>query len=679
MRIKRTLVAAALAGVALSGVVLPTTVARAAELLSTSTPTATVAAAAGTLKMSRFHEMVADVASGRLFFSGGTQGKDVSDSIMVTNLAGKLVATIGGQTGVQGIALSADGSTLYAALAGDDAVSAINTASLEETAVYPLGSGDSPYDVAVQSGRVWVSYRSSAGNFVGAIDPAYTPPTAFTALALPSSFTTPPQLVADPAGSGTLLASEPGADLATIASYDVATSPVTMYNGPTFLDCQFPADLAIVPGGARFIVSCGTSQQVYNTQTFAETGRYLFRSGQDAVAVAPDGTMAFGARSAPNVAVYRQGVKTAVNRFSETGYQVALAQFGLAFSANSATLFAVYEYPVLKNGGVSSHVFRVFAYHDPERTASTITLRGTAKAVFGRSVLLAGTLALSVGTPPARSSIVITRTKAGSHVVERWVKTITSRAAFRLTDTPPSPGTYTYTARYAGTSRLAPTATARRVVITRIPTPLKVSVSDGTVNYRTAVVVTAHLGKAFAGQIVSVYAKPSGSRSEHLLLTGLVGFGGELSVRYVPSYSTTFTVDFPGDFAYQPAIAKRTVNVRARVAESLNGYSGSTYIGKILYRVYQQTDTLIAGSTVTPDKEGSCVAFEVEEHIQRTWQFDTISNCVKLDSSSQASTKFNLSGVPDGQFRIRANFHRTSKETSNVNADSPWSYFLVIN
>jgi hypothetical protein len=670
------LMTTALAGVAVLGV-LPASGARAAGLPSAGTPAA--AAAAGTLSLARFHEIVPDVAKGRLFFSGGTEGKDVSSSIIVTNLAGKLIATLGGQDGVEGIALSADGSTLYAALSGLDAVSAINTTSLEETALYPLGSGNRPYDVAVQSGRVWVSYKSSTGNFVGSVDPDDVPASAFTPLALPSSFTTAPQLVADPDGSGTLLASEPGAGIATVASYDVATSPVTLYNGPTSLaGCEFPADLAVAPGGAEFIISCGASQQVYNTQTFAQTGRYLFGSGQDAVAIAPDGTIASGAHGAPNVTVYRPGVKTPVNRFSQTGYQVGLAQYGLAWAADSATLFAVYEYPVLKDAGVSSHAFRVFAYHDPSRTASTITLRGTAEAILGGSVSLAGKLTLSVGAPPARSRITITRTQAGSHVVKRWIKAITASDAFSLTDTPSSPGVYTYTASYAGTSTLAPTAAARQVVIGRIPSPLTVSVSAGTVNYQAPVIVTAHLGKALAGQIVSVYAQSFGSKIDHLLLIGLVNSSGELSVRYVPSYSTTFTVHFWGDSEYQPATVKRIVYVRAHVTQSLNGYTSSTYVGKILYRVYEQTDTLIAGSTVTPNKKGSCVAFEVDEYVQGAWQFDTISDCFKLSKSSQASMKFNLSSVPGGRFRIRADFNRTSKDTTNVNAHSPWSYFLVV-
>jgi hypothetical protein len=639
---------------------------------------AVAAAAGGALPIAGFHEMVADVASSHLFFSRGAQGKDASDTIVVTTLSGRLVRTIEGQTGVEGIALSPDGSTLYAALAGRDAVSAINTSSLEVTGLYPLGSGNSPYDVAVESGRVWVSYTSKNGSFVGAINPNDVPsPSAFTPLVLPSSFSSAPRLFADPDNSGTLLASVPGAELATVASYDVATSPVTMWNGPTSLgSCEFPADLAVTPGGGSFILSCGNAQQQYNTYTFAETRRYLSRSGQDAVAIAPNGTIALGTRSAPNVTVYRPGAKTPVNRFSQTGNQVGLAQFGLAWSATSGTLFAVYQYPVLKNGGVSSHAFRVFAYQDPERTASTITLRGTGSAIVGHSVTITGRFTLSVGAPPARTTITITRRQAGSPVVVRWTKAISSGGYFSLTNTPPSPGTYTYTASYPGTSALAPATATRRVVITRMPSQLTLSVSAGTVNYRSPVTVTAHLNKALAGQIVLVYARSFDSRAQHLLAIGLTNSRGAFSVRYVPSNSTTFTAVFRGSSLYQSATARRSVLVRAGVGESISGYTGSAYVGSTLYRVYQQTNTLVAASTVVPDEKG-CVAFQIEQNVGGGWQSDTTSGCIKLTAAGRASMRYSLSDVPGGQFRIRADFKR-AKDTTNVNGDSRWSYFLVV-
>jgi hypothetical protein len=92
--------------------------------------------------------------------------------------------------------------------------------------------------------------------------------------------------------------------------------------------------------------------------------------------------------------------------------------------------------------------------------------------------------------------------------------------------------------------------------------------------------------------------------------------------------------------------------------------------------VYEQSNTLTAESTVAPHDKG-CVAFQIEQYAQGAWQYDSISSCIKLNSSSHASTKFNLSTVPGSQFRIRADFRR-SKDSTNVNGDSSWSYFLVV-
>ena len=305
-----------------------------------------------------------------------------------------------------------------------------------------------------------------------------------------------------------------------------------------------------------------------------------------------------------------------------------------------------------------------------------ITLRGTGSVIIGHSVSITGRFTLSVGAPPARTTITITRRLAGSRVVERWTRAIGSRGYFSLTDTPPSPGTYTYTASYHGTSALAATTATRRVVITRMPTPLSLSASVGTVNYRSAVTVTAHLGKALAGQIVLIYTRPFGTKAEKLLSIGLADSRGVLSVRYVPSYSTTFTAVFRGDSRYQSATARRTVYVRAGVGESISGYTGSAYVGSILYRVYQQTNTLVAGSSVVPSEKG-CVAFEIDQYVDGGWQYDTISGCDKLNTAGRASMKYGLSDVPDGQFRIRADFKRAN-DTTNVNGDSRWSYFLVV-
>src|SRR5215475_1002509 len=98
-----------------------------------------------TLPISGFYQMAVDVAGGHIFLSQGT----AAQGVVVTDLSGQNATTIQG-TGtdtVMGIAISPDGSTLYAAVSSADEVIAISTSSLTQTATYSLGTGNSPRDV----------------------------------------------------------------------------------------------------------------------------------------------------------------------------------------------------------------------------------------------------------------------------------------------------------------------------------------------------------------------------------------------------------------------------------------------------------------------------------------------------------------------------------------------------
>ena len=72
-----------------------------------------------------------DDAAGYVFISQGVgslsllQGVVNTAGIVVTNLPGGYVTTLDAGDGVEGLALSSDGSTVYAALDTDDAVGVI--------------------------------------------------------------------------------------------------------------------------------------------------------------------------------------------------------------------------------------------------------------------------------------------------------------------------------------------------------------------------------------------------------------------------------------------------------------------------------------------------------------------------------------------------------------------------
>jgi hypothetical protein len=173
----RKLFAVALAG-CLGALVLPVGAVRADT--SPSLPVAKT-----TLPLTGFYRLVVDTARGRLFFSQGGIDADGAvgygtGGIVVTNLSGRKVTTIDGGKAVMGISLSPNGGTLYAAVRSERAVIAINTASLRVTATYALPADDYPWDVTVQSGRVWVSYDVGTGPSwhagIGDIDPSTARP-----------------------------------------------------------------------------------------------------------------------------------------------------------------------------------------------------------------------------------------------------------------------------------------------------------------------------------------------------------------------------------------------------------------------------------------------------------------------------------------------------------------------
>jgi ribosomal protein S11 len=524
--------------------------------------------------MTSFYQVVADTAHGHLFIS---QGSNSQNHIIVTDLTGKQVASITGQDGVMGLALSADGSTLYAALSAGHAVTAIDTSTLQQTASYPVGNANTPADVAVQSGKVWVSYDTgTAGQAaIGDIDLSAVSP-AFATQAAMGGWYAAPQLAADPSDTGVLVAAEPGMSPSSVASYDVTADPATVRaQSVSFQNCSNESDLAVVPGGLQLVLACGApyAHYRYSTADLSQQGSYGSTNYPDAVAIDAAGDVAAGTANNPanpDVYVYHQGGDTALNTYNLASSGANLMPRGLAWSADGSRLFAV--------------------------------LHGSAYSVQ-----------------------VIT-----------------------------------------GPTLIRPT--------------LAVTTGPTTFTYEPTVHVTAHLGTTSTNRAVSIYAQQFGSKSKTLLKSGNVNTSGNLTASYKAPHSTTFSVVFAGDANYAPRTVTHVVYVRAKVAETLGGYYRSRVIGGITYRLFHRRGVLRATSTVSPNKSGQCVKFEVQEHYQGAWHANVITKCGSLNSSSKISVGFGLTHAGIGfHYRIRADYLRSSRDTTNLSNDSVWKYLMVEN
>lgn len=627
------------------------------------------------LPITSFHQIVADATHGHLFISQGSSRNE----IIVTNLAGQEVATIAGQDGVTGIALSPDGSTLYAALASAHAVSAIDTTTLQQTASYPVGDANTPVDVAVQSRKVWVSYNIAGvapTAAIGDVDLSATPP-AFQTQAAMGGWTVAPQL-ADPHDTGVLVAAEPGQSPASVASYNVSVDPATGRASSSSLNCYNEGDLAVVPGGSEVILACGApyAHYRYSTAHLSEQGSYASTNYPDAVALDASGDVAAGTGNnpySPDLYIYHPGGDTALNTYNLASSGPNLMPRGLAWAADGSKLFAVLQSSI----GASTFSLQVIDY--PTLIRSALSLAGPSIAYITKSVTLTGKLTLGSGAgPPAGTPITIARSVAGGTAVKNFTATTTANGSFTLKDTPPALGTYTYNASYSGSTTTGPATASRTVTVTRMPTSLTVTTGSTTFTYEPTVHVTARLGTTYTNRTVSIYAQRFGSTARVRLKSGRVNSGGNLTVSYVAPHSTTFSAVFSGDARYAPKTVTHAVYVRAKVSESLSGYYGSRRIGRTTYWLFHRNHLLHAHGTVAPNKRGQCVEFEVQEFFQGAWNANVTTGCIHLNSSSKASAVFGLTQADIGfPYRIRADYIRSRKDTSNLSNDSAWQYVMV--
>ncbi len=194
--------------------------------------------------------------------------------------------------------------------------------------------------------------------------------------------------------------------------------------------------------------------------------------------------------------------------------------------------------------------------------------------------------------------------------------------------------------------------------------------------YGATAKITAHLGTTYNGRTLAIYAQPYGGKKA-LIETGTVDSRGNLATTYELTRKTTFTAAFAGDYRYAPATAATTAPAYAKVSESLSGYYGSTHYGGLLYRVYHHTAKAKLNVTVTPNKAGQCVRFQIQRYYSDAWHTQSTSPCRTLSTTSTSYATLGLSNAVNSKFRMRAEYLHSSKDTGNLSTRGAWQYFTV--
>lgn len=350
------------------------------------------------------------------------------------------------------MALSPDGSTLYAD--NGDTVTAINTTTLQRIASYPLPSGDRAAGLAVQSGRLWVSYQNSgAYNGIGAIDLANGSAdwNAVTGDWVPL----PPAIAADPSDTGILVASSLGETPGTLATYNVSNpSAVSQTASSTSLNCGAASELAVVPGGKTFL--CGGAQ--YSTATLAAQNSPFMGSGP--TAVAPDGALAVGSSS---LNVTAPGASTTTDAYNQwwgvqlpAWYAVSTSSpAAFAWGADSQRLFTIVE----STSNDAAPVYQELTLYPFQVVPAQLSLTSTAGTVgYGEPVRVTPQLGMTYTT----RSFSVYETIAGSARKLLW-SGAADPGGDHVSFAVDPPHNVTFTMVFAGDARYKPTTVSLTV------------------------------------------------------------------------------------------------------------------------------------------------------------------------------------------------------------------------
>jgi len=552
------------------------------------------AAAPVSLPISSYYQMVVDAAHGHIFIS---QGSSSQDGILVTDLSGQVVTTITGQSSVVGIALSPVGSTLYDAVSG--AVNAISTSTLAQTASYPMPAGDSPFNVAAQSGKIWVSY-DTGGTFTAAIgyfDPSAASPTLQTPAAM-SGWSDAPQIAADPQDTGILVAAGTGSSSTGLASYDTAANPVTTLAGsPTGSSgCSDEQDLAVSPGGSEFAVAChdsGRSDQAYSTASLSplrSLGSPTAPPFNVAISYDAAGDAAAGTTTSvpsPDLYIYPPGSATAVNTYSLYSLGGAggiLAPRGLAWAPDGSQVFGMLS----RGSGFALAMIANPTVSAPDRTTTVLNCSPNPVPIGGTTSCTAiVTDTVAGGTAPTGTVAFTSDTSGGTFSSSSCTlapDSTTGQATCVVSYTPAQGGsgtTQNITAAYGGDGSHAPSSGQAALILTVRTTSTAVTCSPHTVAVGqatscTATVTDAEQSPTAPTGTVTFTSDTSGgtfSSSSCTLAAGSTSGQASCAVSYTPGQvgvgTQNITVAYGGDSSHTASSSETQLTVTLRVTTTV--------------------------------------------------------------------------------------------------------------
>ncbi|MFF3938543.1 YncE family protein [Streptomyces phaeofaciens] len=605
---------------------------------------------------------VADDALQRVFVADRADGR-----IMATDFNGTLVDLNVGFGQVRDLALSADGTALYAAVADRHEIVALDAATLDVRARYDIGVDASPREVAFAGGRLWFSYRTTGadgfhGN-LGVIDPAAADPASAVTLGqLPETvapYYNAAVLDTDPSTPGLLAFTDDGDSPGAANVLDVSgTAPQVVAKST---GRGFYGDVDLVPGTSE-VLSGGTRRLSYASGDFTLAGELTDPGSK--TDVSPSGLIAQSYLQ--GVSVYRPGAGQPVRRLDAGDDNVVET----AWAPDSSRLFAV----------VGTDLgYRLKVFTGPALNVPTLTVGAPATAARAKSLTVTGKLSATVPLP-AGAKLAVTRTDLDSPSGKALAAvTVKADGTYSFTDTPPAGGTVTYKVTYAGDTEHTGATASDKVTVSRGATSLSLNNNGKLYNYGTDVKFTAHLGATYKNRTVEIWADPfGGDKPKKLIKKGTVNSSGNIVGTVDMTRDTTVTAVFTGDARHAPKTVKATAFARVKVSTAVSKHYRTAKIGSTSYYwFHKNTDPLL--TTTMTYYPGRQQRFDLQVYYQGSW-YSLDSEYFPVGTNGKSAVSLGAPGEAGVRARMRSVYvNGSSGDTVNSTTYGAWKYLYFSN
>jgi hypothetical protein len=598
-------------------------------------------------------------------------GDDTNDRIVAADYSGNRVDSVDGIDGIFDLALSDDGTTLYAAARVSHEIVALDAATLDVKARYPVAAGIGPLYVEVVGGKVWFTYGGygdQAGSGLGSVDPTVDPaggtdPVVLGRLPLENpGVTSPAFLDTDPSAPGLLAlgVSEYYSATKDLMAVVDASGPepllIAKHGGDYSLN--HVTDIDLVPGTPQVLVD-GTQRHAYADGTFSAVGAYGAGHQAD---IAPNGLVA--QISGDKVAVYRPDATTPIRTYAADDAAT------LAWAPDSSRIFALVS---------STDGYTLKALTDPTLSVPVLTLDTPTTATRAKKLTATGKLTATVPFA-AGTQLAVTRTDLETPNGKALaLVTVKADGTYSFTDTPPAGGKVTYGIAYAGDAEHTAAKASDTVDVSRASTSLSLNNNGKLYDHGKDVTFTAHLGTTYKNRKVEIWADPfGGDKAKKLIKSGTVNSSGNISAVVDMTRDTAVTAVFKGDARYKPKSVKVTAYARVKVSTAVSEHYRTAKIGsKSYYWFHKNTDPLL--TTTMSYYKGRKQRFDLQVYYNGSW-YSSGSEYFALGTNGKSAVSLGAPGESGVRARMRSVYvNGSSGDSVNSTTYGAWKYLYFSN